>query len=144
MAIKVSKRSLKKAFQKHFAAYQLLKLSNDTRDSRMLLLTYCTEAGLKFLILDARHIFVMDKADSRSKDLYSHDLEKLMKEAHIPGSLAGKYMPSTSEKEQVHADTLHEALRYSAFLSPDKNETMKLNELENNLMEIAKTIQERI
>ncbi len=79
------KKDYRKGYKKHYELYKRLKSENSNVNSRRLLLIYCVECGLKYMLLDKwcenSPKKILDSNDKIKKDiLKSHNLEKILKE----------------------------------------------------------------
>lgn len=142
--ILADKRDYKHGYQKHYSAYIKLYNNNTSVISRHLLLVYCVECGLKYLLLDKWHennpkkIFD-NKEDKRIEIIGSHNLEKILKEL---GQLGSFKFPQLKSKHQdnITSDNYHQLCRYGIKIRDgDREKTEKYEEV---LRKIAIWIEE--
>lgn len=106
----VSHKELDKAFRRH-------KTSGDgdlANDSKLLLLVYAAECGLKRVLLERRN----QKSTARlADDDLTHDLNHLLRRLGEPPKFPSIQIDRLDGRaEQVSVDRLHEALRYGVRL----------------------------
>lgn len=107
----VSSAELEKAFRRHASSGHGV----ETNDSRLLLLVYAVECGLKRKLLKQRGLKSTDRLDD--DDLthnLNHLLRKLNNRPHIPSIPINKL---DGRPGQVPVEQLHEALRYGVGLT---------------------------
>ncbi len=76
MALRADQRDYKDAFQKHLHAYTNWE-ANGSSASKRLILAYCVECGLKYVIMKQEKIFRTSEAQKDvSEALKSHDYRK--------------------------------------------------------------------
>lgn len=107
----VSPAELEKAFRRHASSGHGVA----TNDSRLLLLVYAVECGLKRLLLKQRGLKSTDRLDD---DDLTHDLNHLLRKIggrpHFPSIPIDKL---DGRPGQVSVEQLHEALRYGVGLT---------------------------
>lgn len=107
----VSPAELEKAFRRHVSSGQ----GDAANDSKLLLLVYAVECGLKRLLLRQRGLKSTHRLDD---DDLTHDLNSLLRKLggrpSFPSIPIGKLDGRAS---QVSVDQLHEALRYGVSLA---------------------------
>jgi hypothetical protein len=110
--IHVSARQLRKAFERHTTAgFRKLDKAN-LLPSRLLLLVYAVECGLKELLLKRRGVHSTSKLD---RDDLTHDLDELLK---LLGQRPRFYgVALLQPAENAPPQRIHEALRYGRPLS---------------------------
>lgn len=114
--LSADQRDYKEAFKKHYHAFTNW---GDTGSliSKNMILTYCVECGIKYLVMRQEGIRSIDQA---RKDLYddlsSHDFEKLLTkylfitEYHFP-------VFTTIHRQVVRPSNFHQVCRYALCLS---------------------------
>ena len=73
------KRDYRNGYKKHYESYKRMKNDNSNVNSRRLLLIYCVECGLKYMLLDKwrenNPKRILDGTDEKKKSiLKSHNL----------------------------------------------------------------------
>lgn len=140
MAIRADQCDYKRGFQKHYHTY-LNWVPQSSEVSRQLVLVYCVECGLKFLIMKNNNIYrVSDAQENLATMLYSHDFELLLRE----GRIGGYKFPQI---ETVYGDivmpkTYHQLCRYSVSTKQDNVQHQRA--YESQLKQIADLLSERI
>lgn len=108
--IQANKKNFKGAFKKH--AYTYEKIQDGSDITKRLILCYCVECGLKYLIMDENRIFRITQADEElSGILGSHDFRILLKAI----KKAGIYQFEDFQTEYgdiVNAGNYHQLCRY--------------------------------
>lgn len=142
--ILADKRDYKSGYEKHYSAYMKLSSQNVSIHSRRLLLTYCVECGLKYLLLDKwRQInpkeIIENKEDKRNGIIKSHNLEKILKEL---GQLSAFNFPQmlTNHQDNITSDNFHELCRYG--INVKESDKDKEKKYEEELIKIADWIEE--
>lgn len=144
--ILADKRDYKRGYQKHLYAYHRLQDPSACISSRRLLLSYCVECGLKYLLLDRWHEenpkkIVENTSDPRKPVLTSHNLEKILKELGQQGTFKFPHMTTVHQDPITSAD-YHQLYRYCVSLKED--DKTKENAYEKELHKIALWIEERM
>ena len=126
--ILADKKDYKHGYQKHLAAYQYLNKSNNTMQSRCLLLVYSVECGLKCLLLkqwreDNPKEILADKNDRRHPIITSHNLQ--IRTVHKAWVSSGEY---------------HQVCRYGVKITEDD----KMRQYEQVLNDIIEWIREEM
>ncbi len=138
------KRDYGRGYRKHYEVYRRLKQENSDVNSRRLLLTYCVECGLKYMVLDKWHEEnprrILNGTDEKKKGiLKSHNLEKLLRELGQQGNFKFPQL-ETVHKDIVDSEVLHQLYRYSIRLQEKEQE--KGERLEETLQNVANWIRE--
>ena len=138
------KRDYRKGYEKHYELYKKLKRNNSDVNSRRLLLVYCVECGLKYMLLDRWHEDdpkkIFDSADEKKKDvLKSHNLEKMIKALGQEGNFKFPQI-KTVHKDQAVSETYHQLYRYC--IRTQENEQDNEEKMEQSLHNIACWIKE--
>ncbi|HBA48120.1 MAG TPA: hypothetical protein DCZ91_10055 [Lachnospiraceae bacterium] len=139
-------KDYRNGYRKHYCTYLELKQNNMSVRSRRLLLTYCVECGLKYLLLDNWHEsnpekIIKNKKDKRNKIITSHNLEIILKELGQAGVFVFPQM-TTVHKDTVIAENFHELCRYGIRI--EKRDEEKESQYERELQKIAKWIGEEV
>ncbi|MGM9572130.1 MAG: hypothetical protein ACI3ZR_07935 [bacterium] len=144
--ILADKKDYQCGYRKHYHTYKLLSGIKAPVKSRLLLLTYCVECGLKGLLLDQWNEpnpkkIIYNNDDRRSNIIKSHNLDKLLKELRQTGTFKFPRL-QTRHHDMVTIEEFHQLCRYGIGIN--KGEDTKENEFEKELLKIAKWIGERI
>lgn len=140
------KREYISGYKKHYFTYLSLKQTNSSVRSRRLLLVYCVECGLKYLLLGSWHEnspkeIIENKEDKRSGIIGGHNLEIMLKELGQAGVFKFPHM-TTIHQDNVFIGNFHELCRYNIGLK--KEDTVKEDQYELELQKIAEWIREEI
>ena len=141
MLIEADKKDYSRAFDKHYKAYCAWENTGHD-DSKSMILFYCVECGLKYLLMDKLRILKVSNATEEIQDkLHSHDLRALLKELRMNSN---KY--KFTDFKTIHDSTVslkqyHEVRRYC--IPPKKNFYSTIRQYDANLYEIAKWINEQ-
>lgn len=138
------KKDYRKGYKKHYELYKRLKSENSNVNSRRLLLIYCVEFGLKYMLLDKwcenSPKKILDSNDKIKKDiLKSHNLEKILKELGQQGNFKFPQL-GTIHRDSVTSETYHQLYRYCINI-PEKDQ-LKEEKLEDTLKKVACWIEE--
>ncbi len=138
------KRDYRKGYKKHYELYKRLQSKNTDVNSRRLLLIYCVECGLKYLLLakwrEESLKRILQGSDEKKKEIIkSHNLEKLLKELGQQGIFKFPQL-ATIHKDIVTSDAYHQLYRYCIELS--EKEHAKEEKLEQTLNHVACWIEE--
>lgn len=141
MAICADQRDFRDAFKKHYSTYKQYTGAGSSI-SRRLLLIYCVECGLKYMLMKKEKIFrIADAQDSIQKFLYSHDIHRLLKVLHEAGPYS--FPPiRTVHKDVVRVDTYHQLCRYAVRVS--EADQGLIQRYDEQLREIADWLGERV
>lgn len=137
MMLKADRRDYKQGFKKHYHAYNNWGDAGSIASKR-LILAYCVECGLKYLLMKQERINVVTDArqDIQNK-LKCHDFQILLKsinrtEYRFPTI-------KTNHGEPIQPDNYHQACRYVIFQDDDKHaEYCKV------LQEVSEWLNERV
>ena len=142
--ILADKRDYRQGYKKHYSAYYKLMETNASINSNRLLLSYCVECGLKYLLLDKWHEenpekIIGNEKDKRRDVLKSHNLEKILKEL---GQLGTFKFPQliTAHQDSITSENYHQLCRYCIRVK-DKDR-VKEDKYEIELKKIADWIEE--
>ena len=140
------KKDYKRAYLKHYMAYQKLAHTNDTVISRRLLLVYSVECGLKYKLLEKWRLLsteniISNKKNAKSGVIGSHDLKVLLKELGQEGKFHLTQIV-TVHKEIIAIKDFHQICRYGINAKDENLNKMQQNE--NELYKIAKWLKEVI
>jgi len=139
--LRADQRNYKNAFHQHFHAYKNW-LDKDSEISRRLLLVYCVECGLKYLVMRTLKIQKVDQAQEEIRqELGSHDFLKLL----IRLKQAGPYnfRPFFTEYgAEVRPCTYHQICRYC--IRPRAEDQERIKEYDKQLEDIAAWISEKV
>ena len=103
-------KNYKGAYKKHAYTYEKLKDGSDI--TKRLILCYCVESGLKYLIMEDRRIVKTSQADEEiSQILRSHDFKVLLKAIRRAGTYQFKDF-QTEYGDTVNAENYHQLCRY--------------------------------
>ena len=132
-----SRRNYKRAFEKHINSIQNWK-TTDNKISRMLLLSYAVECGLKYLAMKKEKINRINTTDAEIQDyLSTHNIARLLELA------GGPTMRFTTFKTQygdvVNCENFHQFCRYGI---EEKDNGTKQFEVANELEDIIKWLRE--
>lgn len=143
--ILADQKDYKNGFNKHYAAYNILKKNNDTIISRRLLLVYSVECGLKCLLLakwreNSIQEILRNSNDERNKIIKSHKLEKLL----IALGQSRYRFPQmvTKHENSVDSETYHQLCRYGIKLQD--TDIIKAELFEQELIKVANWIEKEI
>lgn len=135
-----NRKNYEKAFRKHVYVYE--NWNNQSKESHRLLLCYCVECGLKYLIMYNNRLNKMEQAnDELSKVLGSHDLKKLLKEVRRAGVYKFENFV-TEYGESVRPSDYHQLCRYCIL--PKRECVDKLEQFNSTLEEIKDWLKEEI
>lgn len=142
--ILADKRDYMRGYQKHYAAYSKLSIDKSADRSRRLLLDYCVECGLKYLLLDKWHednpkVIINNKDDKRNGVIKTHNLEKILKELGQTGTFRFPQI-ATAHRENITSDNFHELCRYGIRIKDSDKDKEEQYEIE--LKKIADWIRE--
>lgn len=142
--ILADKKDYKQGYKKHYSAYNKLHNMNASINSKRLLLSYCVECGLKYLLLDKWHEenpkkIIENNGDSRKDVLTSHNLEKILKELIQQGTFKFPQM-TTVHQDNITSDSYHQLCRYCIRVK--ENDKDKEIRYEDELRKIAEWIKE--
>ena len=136
--IQADRKNFKGAYKKHFYSYERLRDGSDI--TKRLILCYCVECGLKYLIMENRKIANISQADEEiSKVLGSHDFKALLKEVKRAGIYQFKNF-QTEHGDTVNAENYHQLCRYCI----NAKDIKCINEYEITLNKIAEWLKEVI
>ena len=139
MALSADRHDYSRAFDKHFKAYHTWKESGHL-DSQILILFYCVECGLKFLLMCEQKINkVKDANETISNILESHDLRKMLKELHKNQFTFPTI--KTKHNDNVSLNEYHQMRRYCIEAKSDKDQRI-CKMYDNDLYCIAQWINE--
>ena len=141
--IRADQRDFQKSYRKHYHTFiSCYDNSKFSEISRSLILVYCVESGLKYILMKENRISNTAKA---GKDLYgllkSHDFERLL--TVIPRCPKSNYrFPpfKTKHGDEIRANNYHQMLRY-AIQSENYEIVQNYN---GQLKEIADWLNERM
>ena len=140
------KRDYQRGYKKHYSAYKELCGEVTVVKSRRLLLAYCVECGLKYLLLDKWHEnnpkkIIEDKEDRRNGIIKTHNLDKILKELGQAGTFKFPQL-ETKHYDIVATESFHELCRYG--IEVKAGEEAKENKFEEELLKVAKWIGEEL
>ncbi len=134
--INANRKNYKGAYKKH--AYTYEKLQDGSDITKRLILCYCVESGLKYLIMEDRRIVKISQADEEiSKILGSHDFKVLLKALRRAGAYQFKDF-QTEYGDTVNTENYHQLCRYCVN-AKDMN---YVYEYDKTLNEIAEWLKE--
>ena len=138
------KRDYRNGYKKHYESYKRMKNDNSNVNSRRLLLIYCVECGLKYMLLDKwrenNPKRLLDGTDEKKKSiLKSHNLEKILKELGQQGNFKFPQL-ETVHKDQVVSEAYHQLYRYCIRIQ--EKEYDKEEKIEETLKNVACWIEE--
>lgn len=139
MALSADQHDYSRAFDKHYKAY--CEWKNDGHlDTQILILFYCVECGLKFLLMRKYKIYrVKDANDFIGKILTSHDLYIILKELRMMQFNFPNI--KTKHNDDVSLKEYHQMRRYCIEAKSNKeNEICKL--YDENLRNIVQWVHE--
>lgn len=124
-----NRKNYEKAFRKHAHAYE--NWNDPSKESQRLLLCYCVECGLKYLIMKDNRIYEIKQANEELKKvLTSHNFKELLKAVRRAGIYHfNNFM--TEYGETVIPSEYHQVCRYCI-----------LPKVNNDLEEFNKTLEE--
>lgn len=134
--IDVSKEEFMRGFHKHYSMYQE---SNQSKDSKCLILFYAVECGLKGILMYRRNIHMYSKLNEEDK--CGHDIKKLLKKIGIES----RYSLSnfrTKHGDRVGTKQYHEVWRYGVDISKEDKNNQIDEQIEKELHNIAIWISE--
>ncbi len=139
MALRADRHDYSRAFEKHYKAYCAWNSSGHL-ESQSIILFYCVECGLKFLLMRKLKLYkTKDANQSISNILKSHDLINLLKELHQNRFSFQKI--KTKHDEDVSLTEYHQMRRYCIEVKSEKyNEIRK--QYDENLRSVAQWIYE--
>lgn len=141
MAIRADRRDYKNAFIKHFHAYS--NWQNVGSDiSKRLILIYCVECGLKYLIMVNKRIFKVAEAQPDIKEeLGSHDFRRLLRCLNQAGIYTFQTI-ETKHGDCIRPDTYHQLCRYS--ICPIEDHKVRILQNDAQLLKIVEWIREQV
>lgn len=144
MVLKADKKDYKKAYKKHYEAYNILYRNNDCIISRRLLLVYSVECGLKYKLLNEWRVNNPEKIfnnvnDPRHGVIKSHCLKKILKELGQAGTFRFPKNIKTQHGQGVDDVNYHEMCRYGVEAKREYEDLEK--SYEELLCRIAKWIE---
>lgn len=108
--LRADKKNYKKAFHTHYQACK--NWDAGCHNSRKLLMCYCVENGLKWLIMEENRLERISQADDRvTKVLGSHDFRMLLREVKKAGIYRFRDF-QTEYGDCVTAENYHQMCRY--------------------------------
>lgn len=140
MKLKADQRDFMNAFCKHYHAYNNW---NDTGSiiSKRVILSYCVECGIKYLIMKKERLISLDTArDDIKQDLGSHDIQLLLKKYLQQPSFSFPVF-CTIHGEPVNPSSYHQAYRYA--LCPVDSDEEKCVKYCEELEKVSHWIDER-
>lgn len=141
MAVPAHQRDYKRAYKKHYHAYSQWG-NRGSDNSKRLILIYCVECGLKFMIMHEAKIFkTSDAQDNLADILKSHDIFKLIRELKAAGEYRFPQF-KTKHGDCVRIESYHQVCRYCIPL--DDTSIPVIESYDNQLDSIAKWIGERV
>lgn len=136
--VQANRKNYKGAYKKHAYTYEKLRDGSDI--TKRLILCYCVECGLKYLIMEDRNIVKISQADDEIlKLLCSHDFKALVKAVKRAGTYQFKDF-KTEYGDSVNAQNYHQLCRYCI----DAEDISDVNEYDKTLIEIAEWLKEVI
>ena len=140
------KKDYRKGYEKHYQLYRRLKRENSDVNSRRLLLAYCVECGLKYMLFDKWNEEnpkdILEGEDDRRKSiLKSHNLEKILKELGQQGNFKFPQL-KTVHKDVVNTETYHQLYRYC--IRTQEKQKQEEDKIEESLNNVACWIKERM
>lgn len=139
MALTADIKDYRRAFRKHYKAYCEWNKTGH-HDSSIVILFYCVECGLKFLLMRELRILAIKDADEESGIiLTSHRLEDLLKKLHMFQYPFPEITTNHNEKSRLM--DYHQMRRYC--IQPRKNHYKTMEEYDKELYRLAEEIAER-
>lgn len=136
--IQANRKNYKGAYIKH--AYTYEKLQDGSDITKRLILCYCVECGLKYLIMEDRKIMKISQADEEIYNILgSHDFRVLLKAIKKAGTYQFKNF-QTEYGDIVNAENYHQLCRYCI----DAKNISNINEYDKTLNKIAEWLKEVI
>lgn len=136
--IQANQKNFKGAYKKH--AYTYEKIQDGSDITKRLILCYCVECGLKYLIMNENKIFKISQADeSLSGILGSHDFRTLLKAIRYAGTYQFKDF-QTEYGDTVNTGNYHQLCRYCV----DAKNIEDIRAYDSTLNEIADWLKEVI
>ncbi len=136
--IQANRKNYKGAYKKH--AYTYEKLQDGSDITKRLILCYCVESGLKYLIMEEKKIVKVSQADEEIYNvLGSHDFRVLLKAVKKAGVYQFKNF-QTEYGDTVNTENYHQLCRYCI----DAKDISSVNEYDKTLKEIAEWLKEVI
>lgn len=136
--IQANRKNYRGAYKKH--AYTYGKIQDGSDITKRLVLCYCVESGLKYLIMEDRNIVKISQADEEiSGVLGSHDFRVLLKAVGRAGTYQFKNF-QTEYGDTVNTGNYHQICRY-CINAKDMNDVY---EYDKTLNEIAEWLKEEI
>ena len=138
--LRADKKNFKRAFKKHIHACDNWHSGSD--NSKRVIMCYCVECGLKYLIMEENKIYRTSQAqDDISDILGSHDFRKLLKAVKKSGTYRFEAF-QTEFDQTVTAENYHQVCRY-CIEEKDKG-TVHMEKYDDTLNEIAEWLKEVI
>ena len=138
--LRADKKNYKKAFTTHLEACK--NWNEGCRNSKRVLMCYCVECGLKYLIMDDNKICRVSQANEEiQKSLGSHDFKILLKEVKKAGVYRFKSF-RTEFNDTVVADNYHQLCRYCIGVKDEDRQMVE--EFDKELNKIAGWLSEVI
>lgn len=140
-AIQAVQQDYKRAFQKHLHAYiNWDKTGSDI--SKHLVLIYCVECGLKYMLMREEKIYrTKDARLDLQDDLKSHDFHRLLKRLKAAGAYSFPQI-QTVHGDFVNPTTYHQLCRYS--IPPIKEHQQYIQQYDIQLANIADWLREQV
>lgn len=136
--VQANRKNYKGAYKKHAYTYEKLRDGSDI--TKRLILCYCVECGLKYLIMEDRKIMKISQADEEIYNILgSHDFRILLKAVKKAGTYQFKNF-QTEYGDIVNTENYHQLCRYCI----DAKDISNINEYEKTLNKIAEWLKEVI
>ena len=137
MTLIADKKDYLRAFHKHYKAYIDWKESVHD-DSRSIILFYCVECGLKFLLMKKLRIFRIKDANKPIHNmLTSHNLSEILKELRMNQFSFPIF--KTNHNDDVSLKEYHQMKRYS-IRAKSENDYQIIERYDKQLYDIAQWI----
>lgn len=141
MALEATKREYKSAFTKHYHAYT--NWGNAGSDnSKRLILVYCVECGLKYLLMDKVKVNKVSEAEESIQEYFrSHDFYLLLQKLNNAGGYRFGDI-HTQNGEVVRPKTYHQLCRY--VILTNKADIPTILSYDNQLKSISEWLYEQV
>lgn len=142
--ILADKRDYKQGYRKHYITYKRLHCENADINSRRLLLVYCVECGLKYLLLDKWHEenpknILLGDDEKKKNVLRTHNLERILKELGQQGAFKFPQL-LTIHRDSITIENYHQLYRYCIRIK--EKDKIAESVYEEELRKIANWIEE--
>lgn len=138
--LRADQKNFKQAFKKHIHACDNWQCGSD--NSKRVILCYCVECGLKYLVMEENKIYRVSQAQEEIADILgSHDFRKLLKAVRKSGTYRFEDF-QTEFGQTVTAENYHQVCRYC--IEENNKQTVHMEKYDDTLNKIADWLKEVI